>query len=68
MKNLALSALFSVAVIFSSVAAVDSGLNVPGGKKSKKKCKTEQKDCKSGDKKCCDSKKEGKSSETDKTE
>ena len=60
MKNLALSVIFSIAVAFASFASVNSGLNLPGEKKSKKGCKTEQKDCKKGEKKsCCPSKNEG---------
>lgn len=60
MKNLALSVIFSIAVIFSPAAAVSSGLNLPGEKKSKKGCKTEKKECKKGEKKsCCPSKTEG---------
>lgn len=59
MKNLALSVIFSLAVIFTASAAVNSDLNLPGGgKKGKKGCSTEQKeDCKTSEKKsCCPSK------------
>jgi hypothetical protein len=68
MKNIVLTLIFSVLFAFTSLAASNSGLNLPGGKKSKKCCKTEEKSgCNKEEKKsCCPSKTESKEGEGEK--